>query len=108
LTLLTELLNTPFSACITMKKLIINALLVFGFVAITVALFVGLNSLRAVDEVGAAVDAYDYEEAYAEEVAIQEESGVTVTVVDNVEETDVNSAEEESDSDVDAFLNSLG
>jgi hypothetical protein len=94
-----------------MKKLIINGLLIVGFVAVVVGLFVGLNSMRAVDEVGAAVNGYNYEQAYATEVAIQEESSATVTVSDSDESTEEVSEEESEDgsgSEVDAFLNSLG
>ena len=102
-----------------MKKLIINGLIVIGFVAIILGIILGLSQLRAVDEAGAAVDAYDYQTAYDTAEAIEEESSVTVTVSGNAEtgddsldtpeetteKTTKTTTEESNDDLVNSFLN---
>jgi hypothetical protein len=98
-----------------MKKLLINGLLFVGFVAIIVGIILGLSQLRAVDEAGAAVDAYNYQEEYDTAEAIEEQSSVTVTVSDNAEtgddspdtpdKTTEKTPEESNDDLVNSFLN---
>ncbi len=93
-----------------MKKLLINGLLLLGFVIIIVSVIVGLSRLRAVNNVEIAIDAYDFQEAYATEQAIQQDSGVNVSITNvnksgivepNVVKSDV------AKSDVDSFLAGL-
>lgn len=61
-------------------------LLVLGFVAIILALILGLSRLRAVEETDAAVDsmlaAESQAEAYAAEKEILEDSQVTVKITE--------------------------
>ncbi len=68
----------------SMKKLLINALLVLGFAAAILGLVLGLSKLRAVDNSEAAVETMleteSQEEAYAAKKEIFEQSQVTVTV----------------------------
>lgn len=79
-----------------MIKLLINALLVLGFVALILALVLGLSRLRAVEETDAAVDTMldteNQAKAYAAEKEILDDSQVTVKVT----ETKETASEEES------------
>jgi len=93
-----------------MKKLIINGLIIAVFVVVIAGVIVGLSKMRAVDEAGAVIDAYDYADAYAVQKEVLDESSVTITVSEeDVTEEDIQEPVEEVDStnsQISAFLNS--
>ncbi len=111
-----------------MKKLIINGLLILVFVALIVAVVMGLSKLRAVDTSDAEVDSLleGQEQAVADEKAVQEQSAVKVSVSNTSNNTNTSKStsttktttsktsssssktDASANGDIDDFLNELG
>ncbi|MBI5002874.1 hypothetical protein HZC31_05785 [Candidatus Woesearchaeota archaeon] len=111
-----------------MKKLLINGLFILVFIALIVAVVMGLSKLRAVDTSDAEVDSLleGQEQAIADEKAVQEQAAVKVSVSNtsanktNTSKTTTtktttpktSSSSSKTDSsangDIDDFLNELG
>ena len=112
-----------------MRKLLINGLLILVFIALIVAVVMGLSKLRAVDTSDAEVDSLleGQEQAVADEKAVQEQSAVKVSV-SNTSTNNTNTSKSTSttktttskisssssktdasaNGDIDDFLNELG
>ena len=110
-----------------MRKLLINGLLILVFIALIVAVVMGLSKLRAVDTSDAEVDSLleGQEQAVADEKAVQEQTAVKVSVSNTstnktntskttttTSKTSTSSSKTDSsntaDDDIDDFLNELG
>lgn len=101
-----------------MKKLLINGLLILVFIALLVAVIMGLSKLRAVDTSDAEVDDLieGQEQAVADEKAVQEQTAVKVSVSNttanktNTSKTTTSNSKSTSSktADIDDFLNELG
>ena len=110
-----------------MRKLLINGLLILVFIALIVAVVLGLSKLRAVDTSDAEVDSLldGQEQAIADEKAVQDQVAVKVSVSNTsanktntskttttTSKTSTSSSKTDSsntaDDDIDDFLNELG
>lgn len=104
-----------------MKKLLINGLLILVFIALIVAVVMGLSKLRAVDASDAEVDSLleGQEQAVADEKAVQEQTAVKVSVTNTSKtntskstttsssSTTTSQTDSSADGDIDDFLNEL-
>lgn len=106
-----------------MKKLLINGLLILVFIALIVAVVMGLSKLRVVDTSDAEVDSLleGQEQAVADEKAVQEQAAVKVSVTNtsanktNTSKSTTSSSskttsktDSSADGDIDDFLSEIG
>lgn len=106
-----------------MKKLLINGLLILVFIALIVAVVMGLSKLRVVDTSDAEVDSLleGQEQAVADEKAVQEQTAVKVSVTNtsanktNTSKSTTSSSskttsktDSSADGDIDDFLSEIG
>ncbi len=105
-----------------MKKLLINGLLLLVFIALIVAVVMGLSKLRAVDTSDAEVDALleGQEQAVVDEKAVQEQAAVKVSVSNTsanktntsksttTTKTTTSKTSSSANGDIDDFLNEFG